>query len=219
MDDGQTANAGGASDATLIVRGLQCQRGERVLFAPTSFVVRAGAIVWIRGANGQGKTTLLRTLAGLSAPAAGELAWAGAPALAPRPLYLAHANALKDDLTVAESLRFLLHLGGHHVEGSDVDSALERFGLASRRNAFVRTLSQGQRRRVALARLAAQRELQPWLLDEPFDALDAAGVEVLGGLVAAHARRGGSVVLTSHLPVSIAEPMPEVVHLHEPAIA
>jgi ABC-type transport system involved in cytochrome c biogenesis, ATPase component len=60
------------------VRDLQCQRGERVLFAPTSFVVRAGAIVWIRGANGQGKTTLLRTLAGLSAPAAGELAWAGA---------------------------------------------------------------------------------------------------------------------------------------------
>lgn len=219
MDDGQTASASGASDATLVVRDLQCQRGERVLFAPTSFVVRAGAIVWIRGANGQGKTTLLRTLAGLSAPAAGELAWAGAPALAPRPLYLALANALKDDLTVAESLRFLLHLGGHHVEGGAVDTALERFGLASRRNAFVRTLSQGQRRRVALARLAAQRELQPWLLDEPFDALDAAGVEVLAAVIAAHARRGGSVVLTSHLPVPIDAPTPEVVQLHEPAIA
>lgn len=219
MDDGQTASASGASDATLVVRELQCQRGERVLFAPTSFVVRAGAIAWIRGANGQGKTTLLRTLAGLSAPAAGELAWAGAPALAPRPLYLAHANALKDDLTVGESLRFLLHLGGHHVESSDVDAALERFGLLSRRNAFVRTLSQGQRRRVALARLAAQRELQPWLLDEPFDALDAAGVEVLAAVIAGHARRGGSIVLTSHLPVPIDEPVPEVVQLHEPAIA
>ena len=177
MGDRQTASTSDASGATLVVRDLQCRRGERVLFAPVSFVVGAGAIVWLRGANGQGKTTLLRTLAGLSAPASGELAWAGAPALAPRPLYLAHANALKDDLTVGESLRFLLHLGGHHVDGGDVDAALERFGLASRRDAFVRTLSQGQRRRVALARLAAQRELLPWLLDEPFDALDAAGVD------------------------------------------
>ena len=219
MEHQQTASAANVSDATLVVRDLQCRRGERVLFAPTSFVVRRGAIVWIRGANGQGKTTLLRTLAGLSAADAGQLAWAGAPALAPRPLYLAHANALKDDLTVAESLRFLLHLGGNRVEGADVDTALDRFGLASRRNAFVRTLSQGQRRRVALARLAAQRELQPWLLDEPFDALDAGGVEVLAAVIAAHARRGGSIVLTSHLPVPIDEPTPEVVQLHEPAIA
>ncbi len=122
-----------------------------VLFAPISFAVAAGSIAWIHAApnGGQGKTTLLRTLAGLSAPAAGtRLAWAGAPAIAPRPLYLAHANALKEDLTVGESLRFLLHLGGHHVDSGDVDAALERFGMASRKDAFVRTLSQGQRRRV-----------------------------------------------------------------------
>jgi len=219
MDHQQTASASAEPDATLVVRDLQCRRGERVLFAPTSFVVRPGAIVWIRGANGQGKTTLLRTLAGLSVPEAGELVWAGAPALAPRPLYLAHANALKDDLTVGESLRFLLHLGGHRVDSDDVDAALERFGLASRRDAFVRTLSQGQRRRVALARLAAHRELQPWLLDEPFDALDAAGVEVLAAVIAAHARRAGSVILTSHLAVPIDDPAPIVVQLHEPATA
>jgi heme exporter protein A len=219
MDDRQTASTGEATDVALVVRDLQCRRGERVLFAPVSFAVDAGAVVWIRGANGQGKTTLLRTLAGLSAPAAGELVWPGAPVLAPRPLYLAHANALKDDLTVAESLRFLLLLGGHHVDGQQVDAALDRFGLGSRRNAFVRTLSQGQRRRVALARLAAQRELLPWLLDEPFDALDAAGVDVLAEVIAAHARRGGSVVLTSHLAVPIDDPAPIVVQLHEPATA
>jgi len=213
------ANPNPPADAVLTVRELECRRGDRVLFAPISFAVGAGSIVWIRGANGQGKTTLLRTLAGLSAPAAGDLAWTGAPEIAPRPLYLAHANALKEDLTVSESLRFLLLLSGQRVDGLDLDRALERFGMASRKDAFVRTLSQGQRRRVALARLAAQRELLPWLLDEPFDALDAAGVELLAGVIAQHARRGGAVVLTSHLPLPIDEPAPAIVELHAPAFA
>jgi len=152
-------------------------------------------------------------------PEAGELVWAGAPALAPRPLYLAHANALKDDLTVGESLRFLLHLGGHRVDSDDVDAALERFGLASRRDAFVRTLSQGQRRRVALARLAVPGTASTWLLDEPFDALDAAGVEMLNGLLAGHAARGGGIVLTSHVPLTIAAPRPSTVSLDEATTA
>jgi heme exporter protein A len=207
------------STAVLRVRKLACRRGDRLLFEPTSFTVAAGTIVWIRGANGQGKTTLLRTLAGLAAPSAGTISWRDAPAIEPRPLYLAHANALKEDLTAAESLRFLLHLGGSRVAGGDVDAALERFGLASRANAFVRTLSQGQRRRVALARLAAARELRPWLLDEPFDALDAGGVEVLAALIVAHARRGGSIVLTSHQALPIHDPAPMIVELHEPALA
>jgi heme exporter protein A len=215
----QAASAADDSAAVLRVRGLECRRGERQLFAPTSFAVAAGAIVWIRGANGQGKTTLLRTLAGLAAPGSGTIAWRDAPALELRPLYLAHANALKEDLTVAESLRFLLHLVGSRVATADVDAALERFGLASRANAFVRTLSQGQRRRVALARLAAERELRPWLLDEPFDALDASGVAVLAEVIVAHARRGGSVVLTSHQALPIDDPAPVIVQLHEPALA
>jgi len=203
----------------LTVEGLECRRGERTLFSGLDFRLEPGAIVWLRGANGQGKTTLLRTLAGLAAPSAGTVSWRDAPAIEPRPLYLAHANALKEDLTAAESLRFLLHLGGSRVASADVDAALERFGLASRANAFVRTLSQGQRRRVALARLAAERELRPWLLDEPFDALDAAGVEVLAGLIVGHARRGGSIVLTSHQALPIHDPAPVTVQLHEPAFA
>ena len=219
MVEKQAGDTAAAGDAVLTVLDLACRRGDRVLFAPASFVVAAGSIVWLRGANGQGKTTLLRTLAGLSAPSAGRIVWAGAPELVPHPLYLAHANALKEDLTVAESLRFLLHLGGSRVEGGDVDAALERFGMTSRKDAFVRTLSQGQRRRVALARLAAERELRPWLLDEPFDALDATGVDLLATVIAGHARRGGCVVLTSHLSVPIDDPAPAVVQLREPAFA
>ena len=205
--------------ATLVVRELACSRGDRTLFAPTSFTAAAGDIVWVRGANGQGKTTLLRTLAGLAAPSAGQIVWQRSDDGAPRVVYLAHANAIKDELTVRESLRFLLDLADAKVGDADVDAALDRFGLLSRRDAFVRTLSQGQRRRVALARLAAQREALPWLLDEPFDALDAAGVEALASLIAEHAGRGGSVVLTSHVPAPIADPLPVQVHLHEPAFA
>ncbi len=205
--------------ATLDVCELVCSRGERVLFAPTSFVAAAGDIVWVRGANGQGKTTLLRTLAGLAAPSSGRIEWQRSDDAATRPVYLAHANALKDELTVRESLRFLLELGCTPVDDAAAAAALERFGLASRRDAFVRTLSQGQRRRVALARLAAQRGVLPWLLDEPFDALDADGVAALAALVVEHAKRGGSVVLTSHLPIPITDPVPAIVQLHEPAFA
>ena len=99
MTGDQAAGANPPGDTVLTVRELECRRGDRVLFAPISFDVAAGSIVWIRGANGQGKTTLLRTLAGLSAPAAGELVWAGAPEISPRPLYLAHANARRQNQT------------------------------------------------------------------------------------------------------------------------
>ncbi len=196
--------------AHVTVRGLACQRGERRLFSNLAFSAGPGQIVWIRGANGQGKTTLLRTLAGLSAPEAGEIAWQDSTPQR-RLVYLAHANALKEDLTVAESLRFLLALAGDVPTSVELDDALARFGLASRRHAPVRTLSQGQRRRVALARLAVPAAPATWLLDEPFDALDAAGIETLNALLAEHARRDGCVVLTSHVPLTLADPVPLVV--------
>ena len=198
--------------AALVLSGVACVRAERVLFSGLDLRVEAGAIVWLRGANGQGKTTLLRTVAGLSAPAAGTIVRQGA-ALAWPLVYLGHDNALNDDLGAAESLRFLLTIAGDDAEPARLDAALARFGLASRRRAPVRTLSQGQRRRVALARLAAGHGPALWLLDEPYDALDAEGARVLDAVLAEHARRGGITVLTSHLPLTLAEPCPAVVEI------
>jgi len=195
----------------LTVEGLECRRGERTLFSGLDFRLEPGAIVWLRGANGQGKTTLLRTVAGLSRPEAGRILWGE-----PRPvrtLYLAHANALKEELSALESLRFLRQLDGGTTDSVELAAALSRVGMASRRDAPVRTLSQGQRRRVALARLALPGTAPVWLLDEPFDALDAEGVEILNALLAEHAGRGGGTVLTSHLALTIATPRPETVSL------
>jgi heme exporter protein A len=107
---------------------------------------------------------------------------------------------LKEDLTVTESLRFLAHLHGRAHDAPSLDAALARVGMASRRDAPVRTLSQGQRRRAALARLALERTAGLWILDEPYDALDADGIACVNGLLHEHLGRRGSVLLTSHLP-------------------
>lgn len=198
--------------------GLTCVRAGRPLFSKLTLEVRPGQLVWLRGANGRGKTSLLRLAAGLASPEAGQLLWDGQPLGRLRrpqrqPLYLGHANALKDDLSVGEALQFLLRLHGRVADAAHLQSALLRMGLHGWRDAPMRTLSQGQRRRVALARLAAEDQPALWLLDEPFDALDADGVQRVNGLLAEHLQRGGGVLLTSHLPVDIGEPRPVIVHL------
>lgn len=191
--------------------GLACRRGERVLFRGLNLAVRPGQIVWVRGANGQGKTSLLRLLAGLARPEAGHI---GREAGRER-IYIGHANALKDDLTVTESLRFLTRLHGFDSSAAALDAALRRFGLQSRRSAPVRTLSQGQRRRVALARLCTAPAAALWLLDEPFDALDAEGVDALNEVLSEHAAQGGSTLLTSHVPLTVTSPAPTSLQLNE----
>ncbi len=180
----------------LQARGVACERGERRLFADFDFTLAAGDIVWLRAANGFGKTSLLRVIAGLAKPAAGTIEWRE-----PRSplLYLAHANALKDDLTIVESLRYFSRL--HRLEASDaaLADAIRRFGLQSRRHAPIRSLSQGQRRRVALMRLCVSPPQAAWLLDEPYDALDSEASVLVSSLLAEHAVRGGCVLFTSHV--------------------
>jgi heme exporter protein A len=198
---------------------LACRRGDRLLFRGLDFSLPAGQIVWLRGPNGSGKTSLLRLLAGLSTPAEGAVTWDGVPlrqagAHYLRSLcYLAHANALKDDLTVLESLQFLARLHGHAGTGADCEAALRRVGLFSRRHAAVRTLSQGQRRRVALARLQLDAAAPVWILDEPYDALDAEGTGMLDEALGQHARRGGAAVLTSHIDLTLRDPAPVTLQL------
>jgi len=188
---------------TLTIADLACRRGNRVLFRGVNLKLRARQAVWLRGRNGRGKTSLLRLAAGLSVPESGNVLWGDAPVrraegFLQRLLYIGHSNALKDDLSALEALQFLARLHGRADDDASLRAALERLGMASRRDAPVRTLSQGQRRRVALARLALERAAALWVLDEPYDALDVDGLQVVNELLRAHLARGGSVLLTSH---------------------
>jgi heme exporter protein A len=180
-----------------------CRRGDRLLFSGLNETLASGELLWLRGGNGRGKTSLLRLVAGLAAPEHGRILWHDAPTrrnerFANELVYIAHTNALKDDLSAAESLAFLARVHGRDAAAPAIRAALARLGLGGRERAPTRSLSQGLRRRVALARLALETAPALWVLDEPFDALDVAGTATLHALLAAHRARGGSVLLTSH---------------------
>jgi len=198
---------------------LAGERGERRLFEGLALDLKPGSVTWLRGRNGRGKTTLLRLLAGLSTPADGSIRIQGQTLREAGPegrrqwVYIGHQNALKDDLTVLEALRFLARLHGLPHDPAALKQALQRLGVLQRQHAPVRTLSQGQRRRVALARLVLSGAVPLWLLDEPFDALDSDGIEVLNGIITDHAAAGGCVLLTSHQLLSLTQPMPRVLDL------
>ncbi|MFY9314255.1 MAG: cytochrome c biogenesis heme-transporting ATPase CcmA [Burkholderiales bacterium] len=184
--------------------GLACERGGLRLFSQLGFVLTAGELLRVRGANGAGKTTLLRTLAGLTRAAAGTIRWRGDPIgdeYRSEMLFLGHAPAVKDELTVLENLQFAARLSG--LEEGNLDRALQQLGIARLAGLPARFLSQGQRKRVALARLALSADKPLWLLDEPYSALDAGGIDCVSELCAAHLAGGGMVVLTSHQDVDI----------------
>ena len=188
---------------SLVLEAVACRRGDRLLFAGLDATLAPGELLWLRGGNGRGKTSLLRLVAGLAAPEHGRISWDGAPTrrnprFAREMVYVAHTNALKDDLTATESLAFLARIHARDDSPAAIRAALVRLGLAGRERLPVRSLSQGLRRRVALARLALETAPSLWVLDEPFDALDVAGTAVLHELLAAHRARGGSILLTSH---------------------
>ncbi len=188
---------------------LECIRGERSLFAGVGFRLAAGEMLYLQGANGSGKTSLMRILCGLAHPAAGEVRWRGEPIgklgedYRRELCYLGHHNAIKEELTPLENLLAAAHLADEDLDEGAALDALELVGLAGREELACRYLSQGQKRRVALARLVNERRAL-WILDEPYVALDTAAVELVAGLIGAHLQRGGLAVLTTHQAVPVA---------------
>jgi heme exporter protein A len=197
----------------LEARDLAASRGDNTLFSGLAFTLTPGALLRVAGANGSGKTSLLRALCGLLAPAAGEVRWNGESIRSLREeywrhlAYIGHADALKADLTVLENLAFACALSGLDLPVNRAHAALESFGLSGRERLPARALSQGQRRQAALARLAVSEAQPLWILDEPFAALDAQAVERVQSLAGEHLARGGMVVLTTHQEARIKAPI------------
>lgn len=194
----------------LEVDQLACMRGDALLFRGLSFGLAGGALLHVAGRNGAGKTSLLRMLCGLILPEAGEVRWRGKPIWLQREeyhgelLFLGHANAVKDEFSPLENLRIACAIAGRAVSERQALDALDAIGLADRIDLDARYLSQGQRRRVALARLLLGGTVPLWILDEPFTALDVSAVALLARTIEAHLARGGTVIYTTHQDVPLA---------------
>jgi heme exporter protein A len=196
-------------DQSLEVENLHLWRGERHVLRGVQFALARGACLEVSGANGSGKTTLLRTLCGLNYPEEGRVLWNGEnvrqdlPAFHASLAYLGHEPPLKSDLTARENLHYWIGIR-RHIEAQELTAALARVGASAFCERHVRTLSAGQRRRVALAGIALLA-VPLWLLDEPATNLDAEGRDLVADLIREQLARGGMVVAAVHqgLPPSV----------------
>ena len=193
----------------LEVSNLACSRGDHRLFSGLSFALHPGQIMQVQGENGSGKTSLLRTLCGFLTPDEGAIAWCGASIrdldeeYYAEMLYLGHLNAIKDELSALENLCISAGLAGVELDEKAAIAALRRIGLRGRERLPTKVLSQGQRRRVALARLLVS-DARLWVLDEPLTALDVGAVGLIQELIAEHLARQGMVIFTTHQPLQVA---------------
>lgn len=186
----------------LNAEALACRRGGRYLFKGLSFELAPGQALELRGANGSGKSSLLRLLAGLMPAAAGAARWSGQPAKAGQAgvAYLGHLNGLSPELSALDNLRFAQQLSGDPAEPPD--EALRAWGLEAVAMRPVQRLSQGQQRRTALARVGMARQ-RLWLLDEPCAGLDEAGERLFDARLAQHLAGGGLAVIATHQPLRL----------------
>jgi heme exporter protein A len=203
---------------TLEANALECVRGGRRLFQNLSFSLAEGELLEVSGANGSGKTSLLRMLCGLLSPTAGEILWQGARISSLKEeylkelAYLGHANGIKAELSASENLRIYRGLAGLPADEDRMGAVLERLGLGGREDLAAKTLSQGQQRRLALARLLAG-EHALWILDEPLAALDSAAVRLVQSVLEDHLEGGGRAVLTTHQPLDVRVGQTRQIHL------
>ena len=190
-----------ASITSVEVSALTAIRGGRLLFRDLSFRVDAGRVLCIEGANGAGKTSLLRMIAGLLAPSSGTIRVGETEDADERGKFvgwLGHHDAVKPQMTVRESLSFFVQL----YSGGGVEAAMGMVGLTRLAELPGQYLSAGQKKRVALARLSLSgRPL--WLMDEPLASLDAAGKKIAADLIAAHCASGGIAIVATHEPLGI----------------
>ena len=193
----------------LEVSNLACSRGDHRLFSGLSFTLSPGQIMQVQGANGSGKTSLLRTLCGFLMPDEGDIAWRGESIRSldedycAEMLYLGHLNAIKDELSAVENLRISAGLSGLDLNEKEAISALRRMGLKGKERLPTKVLSQGQRRRVALSRMLVN-DAKLWILDEPLAALDVGAVALIQELIAEHLAQQGMVMFTTHQPLEVA---------------
>ena len=191
---------------------ISCSRGNRDLFRQMSFRVDQGALLRIHGANGAGKTSLLRMIAGLSPVESGRIKWQGheLPELgddySKQLAFVGHSNALKAYLSPIENLRAALAVQGVPATDADLRAVLREEELERVVDVAVHRLSAGQQRRVALARVALVQSRCLWILDEPFSSLDDAAAKRFSKRLARHAHDGGMVVYTTHQDVPIDAP-------------
>lgn len=201
----------------LHIDSVTCFRGDRPLFSNAAFSLEPGQAVFLSGSNGAGKTSLLRLICGFGSPESGAVRWNGEDIRNLREeyshhlLFLGHAAALKDELSARENLQIASAIAGRPVGESEVVAALRAWGLKGRENLPARVLSQGQRRRVNLARLLLPEPPALWVLDEPFTALDVRAVAQLRDMLEGHLQRGGMLIYTTHQEVAFS--VPTVRHL------
>jgi len=192
----------------LEVINLTCVRGTRLLIRSLNFTATAGELIELRGPNGSGKTSLLRILCGLSSPAAGEVRWNGenirslSEEYFGAVAYLAHQNAVKDELSAIENLRISTGVAGNSLNKAQAQEVLERIGLKDRQHLPARVLSAGQRRRLALARLLTSKATL-WILDEVLTSLDDAAVRLSREFIADHLENGGMAIVATHQDLNL----------------
>jgi heme exporter protein A len=199
----------------LTISNISCVRGHKPLFAPVSFSLQDGQALHLEGDNGVGKTSLLRIICGLSPADSGEVLWNGVALNRQHPevveafraslCYVGHNLSLKDELTPIENLLFDAQVTGRSLSREKGMDALRKMGLNNRTHLPLRVLSQGQKRRTALARLSVT-DAKLWVLDEPFVALDPQSLDYLRAILANHVQQGGLLLFSSHQLVELSQP-------------